>query len=591
MLFEGWEAVLTAVVLVIVLFTLIRDILKPEFGLMGGVAVLLVAGVIDPTEAFSGFSNSAVLTVGALFVVAAGVQRTEALSFLDGFFFNAKGSLGAGLGRLMLGSSTISAFLNNTPIVAMLTPRVQAWANMNDLPPSKFLIPLSFATIVGGMTTLIGTSTNIVVAGLLEGSGHGTLGMFHLTWVGLPIAVLTLIYLATVGHRLLPDRRKKEQERDDGLRECLFELKVSHDSPLSGTTIEDGNLRNLGDAFLTHVRRDGIVLEASPQQTLKSGDTLAFVGSLRMMDELLRRPGLERELESEKAEEFEALPVFEAVVAPTSNLVGKTLREVEFRENYRGVVLAIQRKDERLTSSLGRTPIQAGDLLLVEAEDGFQRRWNASRDEFYLVAARRNTQRRSQRKKSPIAFAILLAMVLTFSFGLIPIVTAAFVAALAMVATKCLTANEAARAVDFRVLVVIAAAFGLGIAVQNSGLADALATGIMAMTGDLGPAAAVIAVYIATNIMTELITNNAAAILMLPVGIAAAESMNVDPIAFAVVVAISASASFLTPIGYQTNLMVMAPGSYRFRDYMRVGAPVSVIALVVTVLVVNWHWL
>lgn len=591
MLFEGWEAVLTASVLVVVLFALIRELVKPEFGLMGGVAVLLVAGVINPNEAFSGFSNSAVLTVGALFVVAAGVQRTEALSFLDKYFFSAKGGISAGVARLTAGTAFMSAFLNNTPIVAMLTPRVQAWANMNDLAPSKFLIPLSFATIAGGMTTLIGTSTNIVVAGLLEGSGHGTLGMFHLTWVGLPAAILVLIYLATIGHRLLPDRRKKDQGRDDGLSECLFELRISASSPLAGSTVEAGGLRNLGDAYLTHVRRNGTLLEATPQQTLREGDKLAFVGSVRMMEELLRRPGLDRVIESEKAAEYESLPIFEAVVAPTSNLVGKTLREVAFRENYRGVVLAIQRKDERLVGALGRTPIKPGDLLLIEAEAGFQRRWNASRDEFYLVAARSNTQRKSQKKKAPVAFLILLAMVIAFSFDLLPIVTAAFVAALAMVATRCLSAHEAARAIDFRVLVVIAAAFGLGIAVQNSGLAGTLASGILAITGSLGPAATVLALYIATNIMTELITNNAAAILMLPVGIAAADSMGADPIAFAVVVAIAASASFLTPLGYQTNLMVMAPGSYRFRDYYRVGAPVSLIVMITTTVIVTMHWL
>ena len=591
MLFEGWEAALTALVLVGVLVALVREWVRPEFGLMGGLAVLLVSGVIDPDAAFAGFSNSAVLTVAALFVVAAGVQRTEALSVLDQYFFSVRGGMGAGIARLMSGTAFMSAFLNNTPIVAMLTPRVQAWATAHDLAPSKFLIPLSFAAILGGMTTLIGTSTNIVVAGLLEESGRGSLGMFHLTWVGLPAAVLAIAYMAVVGHRMLPDRRRSDVRFDDGLSQCLFELRVSPSSPFSGLTIEGGGLRNLGDAFLIHVRRNGTIIAASPEQTLKDSDILAFVGSLRKMEELLLRPGLERVITTADAEQYETLPLFEAVVAPTSNLVGKTLRDAQFRENYQGVVLAIQRKDERITDALGRTPIRPGDLLLIEARDGFQRKWNAQRDEFYLVAARRATQRTSQRHKAPLALAIMVLMILAFSFDLMPIVTASFVAALLMVASRCISVQEAARSVDLRVLVVIASAFGIGIAVEGSGLAALMASGIMGATGAFGPAAAVIAIYIVTSITTELITNNAAAVLMLPVGIATADSIGADPIAFAVVVAIAASASFLSPLGYQTNLIVMAPGSYRFSDYYRAGFPISLIVMIVTVAVVTLHWL
>ena len=586
-----WQAVLTACVLLGVLVALAKEIVQPALGLLLGLAVLLVAGIVSPEEAFSGFSNSAVLTVAALFVVAAAVQRTDALSFLDTIVFREGGGIRGALLRLTTSTSLMSAFLNNTPIVAMLTPRVQAWTDSSRLAASKLLMPMSFAAILGGMCTLIGTSTNIVVSGLLDQSGYEPLGMFDLTWIGLPAAVAALIYMVAVGHKLLPDQRRKDGTLDEGLRECLFEVRVSQDSVLVGSTLEEAGLRALGNAYLVHIRRKGAIMAANPQVSLQPRDVLTFVGSLNVIEDLLRRPGLERVMSAVGSERYETLPLYEAVVAPNSQLVDKTLKECNFRERYNGVVLAVQRKDERISGPLGRTPLRPGDLLLIEAIDGFDRRWNARRDEFYLVAPRRGTQRLSNKRKRPLALMIVAVMVAIFSFGLLPIVTAAFVAALLVVVTGCLTISEASRAVDVRVLVVIAAAFGIGLAVENSGLAGYIASALIGGTGMIGPAATVLALYVVTNVLTEVITNNAAAVLMLPVAIAAAVSLNVDPAAFAIVVAIAASASFLTPLGYQTNLIVMAPGSYRFKDYFRAGLPVSLIVASVTVAMVGFLWL
>ncbi len=588
----GWAAWYTVGVIALMVVALAREVARPGLLVLGALAALLLGGVISPEEAFAGFSNPAVLTVAALYVVAAGVQRTDALAVLDRVLFARAERLPFVLVRFMLPTSVLSAFLNNTPIVAMLTPRLQEWAQARGVAASKLMIPLSYAAIAGGMCTLLGTSTNLVVSGLMEAEGYAPLGFFDVTWIGLPAALGVIGYFALGGHRLLPDRQKHGPAVEEGLQDCLFEAKVTPGSPLDGQSIEDAGLRALGNAYLVHVRRDGRMQQAGPQTMLRAGDTLTFAGHTAALGRLLQRPGFERGVPAleDVDDEHETLPLYEAVVAPSSRLVGKTLREANFREQYRGVVLAIQRKDEQITSSLGRTPIRAGDLLLIEAPSDFERRWIANRDEFYLVAARPGAPR-ARARHARRSLLILVSMVTVAATGLVPIVTAAFAAALAMILTRCLRGREAADALDLEVLAVIAGALGIGHAVEVTGLAAALAGGIVGTAAPLGVVAVLVALYVATNLLTELVTNNAAAALMLPVALAVTQELGLAPEAIGILVAVAASASFITPIGYQTNLMVMAPGGYRFGDYARVGVPASLIVMAIAVAVVYTAWM
>ncbi len=585
----GAGAWLTVGVIALVVVGLVREWARPDLLMLGGLAALLVAGVVPPADALSGFSNAGMLTVAALFVVAAGVQRTNALAVLDHVLFARSERLGPILGRFMLPVQALSAVLNNTPIVAMLTPRLQQWGEQRGIPVSKLLIPLSYAAITGGMITLMGTSTNLVVSGLMQAQGYDGLGLFDVAWVGIPASALVLAYFMAGGHRLLPARSQPDAALDEGLSDCLFEVKVAEGSPLIDQDIEEAGLRALGDAYLVHLRRQGDVVPVAPETTLQAGDVLTFAGSTLVLDHLLQRAGLARSVPSLKADGYQTLPLYEAVVAASSTLVGKTLREANFRERFRGVVIAIQRKDEQLTRALGRTPIRAGDLLLIEAPESFDKQWNANRDEFYLVAPRRPAKR-GRSSKAPLALLIVVSMIVVAATGVVPIVTAAFMAALAMLVARCLTGDEAQDALDLQVLVVIAAALGIGEAVQQTGLAEALAGGIIAATMPLGTVAVLTALYLVTNLLTEMITNNAAAALMLPVALAASADVGVDPHAIGVLVAVAASASFMTPIGYQTNLMVMTPGGYRFGDYVRVGLPVSLLVMIIAIAVIATVW-
>ncbi|MCS3755682.1 di/tricarboxylate transporter [Salinibacter ruber] len=604
----GLNAWITVAVVMGVVGALMADVGRPDLVLLSGLSVLLVSGVVSPDQAFAGFSNAAVLTVGALYVVAGGVQHTDALSELDRVLFADTTRLEPVLARFMVPTSVLSGLLNNTPIVAMLTPRLQEWADAQNIPASKLMIPLSYAAITGGMMTLIGTSTNLIVAGLMEAEGYEPLSLFDVTWVGVPAALVVIAYFVLGGHRLLPDRGTSAPAAERRLGQNMFEVTVTAPSPIVGQTVAEAGLRDLGDAYLTHVRRGTEVLQGRPGRSLEQGDVLAFNGSLAARERLLERPGLSRTLPHpdgthDDPARYETLPLYEAVIAESSNLVGTTLGEANFREQYQGVVLGIQRQDEPVTSPVGTTELQAGDLLIVEAPDDFEERWSSgSREEFYLVAPRDGRARPGESPehddeetdrsgRAPIALGLTGTMVLAAATGLAPIVTAAVLAALLMVGTGCIRPAEAQRALNVQVLVVIAAALGIGKAIETTGLATAAAQGVLSVAEPFGPVVVLVALYLLTNLLTEIITNNAAAVLMLPVAMAAASSLGAPPVAFGVLVAVAASASFLTPIGYQTNLMVMAPGGYRFSDYARVGWPVTLLVMGTSVGIISLVWL
>lgn len=585
-----WQAWVTLGIVMVVIVALIREMARPEMIFLGALGLLLLFGILTPEDAFQGFANPAVIAVGSLFVVAAGVQNTGAFNFIDRLLFSNNATLSGTLARLMFTTATMSAFLNNTPIVAMLIPQVQTWSSKSGVPVGKLLIPLSYAAIVGGMTTLIGTSTNLLISGLMQNYGYEGLGLFDLTWAGLPAALCAILYILLVGHKLLPDRSKPIAVSSNELDNYFFEVRVAAASDLAGKTIEHAGLRSLREAYLVHLHRDHEVIPASPETTLTAGDVLTFLGNVSIMDTLLEHPNFERVVTEIDSDSQTSLPLFEAVVAPSSRLVGKTLRQVGFRNHFQGVVLGIQRRDTQVEGPLGNIPIKSGDLLLVEARRGFAKRWSGGSD-FYLVAPRRSGIGKPQTKKAPLALLILVGLVVIAALEWAPIATTAFVGALAMVVTRCLPGWEARRAIELAILIVIACALGIGRAIETTGLAEAIANSIINSATMFGVIGVLAAVYVATAMLTELITNNAAAALMLGIGLAAARDLGAPPEAFAIAVAIAASASCLTPIGYQTNLMVMAAGGYRFSDYTKAGFGVALIVAIVSITSIWLIWL
>jgi di/tricarboxylate transporter len=580
----------TLVVILAMVVALARDLARTDYVLLGALALVLVVGAVTPEEAFAGFANPAVLTVGSLFVVAEAIHRTDALRFIDRGLFSRTSSPGPAVSSFMLTTAGLSAVLNNTPVVAMLIPRVQAWSERVGLPASKTLIPLSYAAIAGGLVTLVGTSTNIVVSGLVQSHGLPALGMFDFTWVGVPVVIGVVLFFGLFGSRLLPDRRGPQGVDASAQGEYFFELTVGQGSPLAGKTVEEAGLRALGNAYLVRIRRHGHGEEARPEATLVEGDVLSFTGSRQALEALMETAGLETRRPLEDDDALRRAPLFEAVVAPSSVLVGRTLKQVDFRESFGGVVLALGRQAELIHGPLGRTEIRPGDLLIIEAGDEFAQRWNANRDEFYLVSRIRGAERVQKGGRAPVALSIGFVMVLVSAMNWVPLVTATFVAALAMIVTGCLDGREAQASVDVKVLIVIAAALGIGKAVENVGLSDLMAEALVGALIPLGTISVMVGLYVCTNIMTELITHKAAAVLMVPVALAAAAESGVEPKGFALLVAVAAAASFITPIGYQTNLMVMSAGGYRYKDFVRVGLPVSLLVMTIAVTMIYLVW-
>jgi di/tricarboxylate transporter len=451
------------------------------------------------------------------------------------------------------------------------------------------MIPLSYAAILGGMTTLIGTSTNLLVSGLMQGAGYPALRMFDITVAGLPAALAATLYFLIRGHRNLPSEGVITAKGFDELQNTLFEVRVPTSCRIAGLTVEELGLRALGDAFLVNIRRGDEIVPSAPEHRLYPGDVMSFSGNASVLEKLRFAPEFAPVSGGDR--EAPRLPLFEAVVAPSSRLVGQTLKEAKFRTRFDGVVLGIHRRDERIQGVLGQTIIRPGDLLIIEARAGFDQRCSEMVDEFYLVAPYRGSPAPFRPEKAAIALATLIGIVITGASGLLPIVTAAFAGALAVIASGCLTMREARMSLNIRLLVVIASALGVGRAVEVTGIAEAVAYWLVNNVVVWGPVGALAAVYAATALATEVITNNAAAALMLTIGLAVARQLGIPPEAFAVTVAIAASASFLSPIGYQTNLMVMSAGGYRFADYFRAGYPVSLIVGAVTIFAVWYAWL
>jgi di/tricarboxylate transporter len=590
-----WEAWLTLAVVVVTIAVLVAERLSPTFAVLGAVVTLLVTGIIEPEEAFSGFSNPAPITVAALYVLAAGVQRTGALEGVASALLRDDKKVGSSgpmnLTRVLFPTAAASAFLNNTTIVAMVAPAVLTWARRTGRSPSPYLMPLSFAAILGGVVTLIGTSTNLVVSGLLTEAGEEPLGLFEIGRAGLPIAVIGLIMLVLAGPRLLPVRRSPSEEYRGDAREYTVEMVVSNNSPLDGKTVSEGGLRSLQGVFLIEIERDDRrIAPVQPSEVLAGGDRLIFAGNVNRIVDLQRIPGL-NSAEERHYVKMDAGPhrrFFEAVVAEGSPLAGSTLKDAGFRGNYGGAVVAVHRAGERVPGKLGEVRLRPGDVLLILAETGFRRRWRTEPD--FLIVAPLDGGTPPRREKAPVVGVVLLAVLGLAATGLMDILDLSLLAALALVLFGVLTPSQARNAVDLDVIVLIAASFGLGAALQTSGLAETIASGLISAFDPFGDVGLLLGVLLATILLTEMITNNAAAVLMFPIAFATSTQAGLDPRGFAIAVAIGASASFLSPIGYQTNTMVYGMGGYRFTDFFRLGFPLTIVMVILAVIFIPLSW-
>ncbi len=586
----SWDAWFSIGIMMFCFVTLMLSRISPDIIMSAGLTLLLVFEILTPEEALAGFANEGMLTVAVLYIVVAGLTETGAVGWIVQSLLGRPRSTTHAQIKLMLPVTILSAFLNNTPVVAVFIPAVKDWAKRHQLSLSKLMIPLSYASIAGGTCTLIGTSTNLVVNGMLQEQdlNYG-LSMFELLWVGAPIVIVVLLFLLVFSQWLLPDRASALDRYDD-VRQYTVEMQVEQHSPLAGMTIEQAGLRQLPGLFLIEIEREQQILAAvSPHEILRANDRLIFAGIIDSVVDLQKIRGLTPatrqifKLEGERQDRC----FIEAVVSNSCPIVGKTVKEGKFRSRYDAVIIALARNGERLNQKIGDIILLPGDTLLLESRACFVSQQHNSRD-FFLISEIGNSHPLNH-ERAKLALGIVLSMILSVSFGWLSMLKAALLAAGLMIITRCIDGRIARLAPDWQVLVVIATAFGIGTAVYKTGAAAVIAETLIALaSGD--PWLTLAMVFLLTACFTAMATNNVAAVLMFPIALEAANTLQVNMMPFAITIMIAASASFATPIGYQTNLMVYNVGGYHFSDFMRIGLPLTLLVGMLTLAITPLIW-
>jgi di/tricarboxylate transporter len=604
----GWEAWMTLGLIGLLAVAMVRNLGGPDTILLAGLSLLMGLGMFSdmfptPAVALASFGNEALVTIGVLFVVAEGLTQTGAMTLVtQPLLGRPKSTLGA-QGRLLFPVAALSAFLNNTPIVAMFIPVVNDWCRKLGFSPSKLFIPLSYAAIMGGACTLIGTATNLVVYGMVnEALEAGQLvdvpiNMFTVTKVGLPAAIVGIIYLMLFSNKLLPDRRTDLQQGEQDARQYSVEMLVAANSPIDGKTIEQAGLRNLPGAYLMEIDRNGeTIVAVGPEQILRGNDRLIFVGVVDSVVDLQKIRGL-APASDQVFKLDEPRPnrrLVEAVVSDQSPLLRRTIREGRFRTRYNAVVIAVHRGGKHLTKKIGDIILHPGDTLLLETHPQWTSIHRNSPD-FFLVSEVEDSQP-IRYDKARLALIFLVAMVASvtltplFMDRPIKLVTAALLAGGLMVVTGCCSPNAARSAIRWRVLLTMGAALGIGKALETTGAADHIANTLLAIFEPFGPRAVLASIYLLVMGFTSLIGPIGTVAMIFPIAKAAAISQGYNFMPFAIILMMTAVASFATPTGYQTNLMVYGAGRYKFSDYVRIGLPLNFIMMAIGITLAPIFW-
>ena len=589
-------------VILLMIIALVREIMRPGLILFSALVIFLVADIVTAEEALSGFSNKGMITVALLFLVSEGVKESGVLNKLGRVILPKKRKpIPRLLMQIMIPVSAISAFLNNTPVVIIFAPMLKKWADKLSLPSQKFLIPLSYAAIFGGTCTLIGTSTNLLVHGMMLDRGMAGLGMFELAKVGLFIVFFGFLYMNIFSNRLLPGEKIPRFSFPNDTREYYFDLYLPTNSNYIGKEIEKRRLPGLNEFSLRTVIRDGKHIRISNTPfLLEADDKLIVAGSAEDVGYLTQSSNIKLHALKNVNPDFlkKSLRQVEVVIAPRFPGIQRTLGEFDFFGHYNAVVMAVHRNGERITTNLENLEFKAGDNLMLLTTEDFTRYWGESRV-FYMASEIGEMDDSKDKRRRWIATGLVVFMVAGATAGrYIPIQAKndfdmfffAAITVVLMAMMKIFTPKKYTKPINWDVLITIAAAIGISRALQNSGAADFIAHSTINLSKGFGPLGVLVAIFIITNVFTEIITNNAAAAITFPIALAAATQLGVDPKPFFITICVAASASFSTPIGYQTNLIVQSIGNYKFSDYWKIGLPLNILALIISMLVIPRFW-
>ncbi|MBS4194249.1 SLC13 family permease [Bacillus sp. FJAT-49870] len=580
-------------VLILMLLGLVFEIIRPDIILFFTLSIFILSGVLTTEEALRGFSNEGMLTIALLFIVAAAIQKS---GIADGVIRKLLGngsSIRWSLFKILTPVTAFSSVLNNTPIVVTFTPILRKWCSDQQISPSKFLIPLSYATILGGTLTLIGTSTNLVVHGMLLDAGMEGFSFFQIGLVAFPAVFFGLLYVVLFGYKLLPNHKVLLDKVNEQSKEYISQLEVGEDFPFLNKTVEGAGLRRLKGLFLIEIiRKDEKVSPVKSTTIIRQGDKLIFTGLISTIAELQNIKGLQLKTDSNLSLDMLKngnTQLVEAVVSHHSSLLYKKIQDSYFRSKFDAGVIAVHRHRERIKSKIGDITLKPGDALLLLCGPDFDKKIKLSND-FYVTTPLKAPSILEDKKRGWFSLFLLLAMIVLVTLNILSMLKAMIILVCMLLLVRVITPEEAMKSLHLPVLLLIACAFGIGTALLDSGTASFLASGLILIAKPYGILAVLSVLYLVTNLLTEIITNSAAAVIMFPISIEMAHMMGIAPISFVLAITIAASASFSTPIGYQTNLIVYGPGGYKFMDYVKIGIPLNIIVMCSTIFMIYTFW-
>ncbi|MFT4544920.1 MAG: di/tricarboxylate transporter [Bacteroidia bacterium] len=572
-------------VIIFLLVALYSGKLRAEVSFFIAVTVLIIAGVLSPSEALAGFANEQLAVIMLLLVISDIIRKTDVINLVFNRLFQGTKSVSGFIVKMVAFVAPTSAFFNNTPLVAMMMPYVYSWSKKNKISPSKLLIPLSYAAILGGCMTLVGTSTNLVVNGMAVDAGFDSLDIFDFAWVGFPMVIIGGIYLALFSDKILPSHKDAMEEFKEGWREYFVETEIGTNSPVIGKSVAEAGLRNLSGNFLVEIiRNTSVITPVSPEHILSSGDKLIFTGETNSIPEL-SKPELGLSLPKECIAS-ELSDVVEVVVSHNSWLIGRLVKNTHFRGKYDAAIVAIHRNGAKISGKIGSVIIQAGDVLLLFAGRDFDIR--ATGNEFYVISKKEN--KKVDAKKAIMVIAgVLLSVVVSANTSLSLFSCLLVVLAISFF-TKTLTGSEIKRGVNLNMMLIMAFGLALGKAMSNSGAAEFIATNILKIAEPFGPVAILGMIFLVTNLLASYMTNLAAVAIIFPIAVGIAQSLGLPLEPFIMIVAFGGAANFITPIGYQTNLMVYGSGGYSFNDFMKIGLPLTILYIVIGTLLMSLRY-
>jgi di/tricarboxylate transporter len=587
------EIVVISLVLIFVVVSLYTEIIGPAFTFLIGVLVLGVFRILTPREIMNGFGNEQVAVIIMLLLLGDTIRKTDIIDrLLDGLFRRTATYKGF-LTRMTFFVGGLSSFMNDTPLVAVMMPYVHSWSKRHNIKPSKLLIPLSFAAILGGCVTLIGTSTNLIISGMVNDQniipGLEPVGLFDFSVAGLPMLLIGSIYLILFSNKLLPNRQDTLSSFSSQSREYLVETEIRPNSDIIGKTIEQANLRNLPGLFLVEISRGEETLSAvSPSIVLQEGDVLVFAGDTATIAEMINSSSGLTLKQVGMFKKKRHTEVMELVVSQNATLVNKTVKEANFRNLFDAAILAIHRNGERIPGKIGNVRLRAGDVLLVLAGEDFQERSRIS-NEFYLLSRVCEFSNLKWYKNLALFGGLAIAIIAS-ALGFISLFLALVILIIVILALKITTPKELPKSIDYNLAIIIVLAMALGTAMIKTGLADIIANFFIDIFRPMGPVGLLAGIFLVTNLLASFITVKAAAALIFPISVMSAIQMGLPTMPFVLIVAHGAAANFITPMGFQTNLMVYGPGGYNFNDYIKIGWPLSILYWFVSVFSLSWWY-